>query len=481
MRNNLTLILIVFFSLLANLSEAQHPSHSVAANTTIELKFESSLRLTDPWGEMELDVVFKDPVGREFRVPAFWAGGQAWHVRYSSARIGIHEYHTVCSRAEDLGLHGKQGSIEVVPYRGDNPLHLQGAIGVTESRRHFQHADGTRFLWLGDTWWMGLCQRLQWPEEFQLLVQDRRDKGFNVIQIVAGLYPDMKPFDTLGSNEAGQPWQPEYERIRPEYFDAADERLAYLVDSGMTPCIVGAWGFHLKWLGIEKMKQHWRYLIARYGAWPVVWTAAGEGTMPYYLSDSKDEDEQFLKSGWTELTQFIRKTDPFDRLLTIHPKNSARQTVSDPQVLDFDMLQTGHGGRHSIRQTLRTIRASRAAWPTMPFLNGEVCYEGILDSCYDDLQRFLTWSCLLSGAAGHTYGANGIWQVNRTEAPFGKSPHGTNWGNRSWNEAMHLPGSQHAGIAAKLLRKYPFEEFEPHPEWAAYLHEAPSTFRWQDW
>ena len=31
------------------------------------------------------------------------------------------------------------------------------------------------------------------------------------------------------------------------------------------------------------MKKHWRYLAARYGALPVVWCAAGEVNLPYYL------------------------------------------------------------------------------------------------------------------------------------------------------------------------------------------------------
>ena len=52
------------------------------------------------------------------------------------------------------------------------------------------------FFWLGDTWWMGLTKRLLWPEGFKLLTADRVKKGFTVIQIVAGLYPDMVPFDS---------------------------------------------------------------------------------------------------------------------------------------------------------------------------------------------------------------------------------------------------------------------------------------------
>jgi hypothetical protein len=79
----------------------------------------------------------------------------------------------------------------------------------------------------------------------------------------------MPPFDPRGANEAGFPWETNYTCIRPEYFDAADLRLKHLVDAGITPCIVGAWGFFLPLLGVTKAEQHWRYLIARYGALPV--------------------------------------------------------------------------------------------------------------------------------------------------------------------------------------------------------------------
>ena len=45
------------------------------------------------------------------------------------------------------------------------------------------------------------------------------------------------------------------------------------------------------------MKKHWRYLIARWGAYPVVWCLAGEGTMPYYLSKTPKEDADTQKHG----------------------------------------------------------------------------------------------------------------------------------------------------------------------------------------
>ncbi len=71
----------------------------------------------------------------------------------------------------------------------------------------------------------GSVHRLHFPDEFKTLAADRVQKGFNVIQIVAGLYPDMPAFDQRGANEAGFPWTKDYRSIRPEYFDAADRRI----------------------------------------------------------------------------------------------------------------------------------------------------------------------------------------------------------------------------------------------------------------
>ncbi len=120
---------------------------------------------------------------------------------------------------------------------------------------------------------MSLCKRLPWPDGFQTLAADRVRKGFTIVQIVAGLYPDMEPYDERGANEAGYPWQRDYCAINPAYFDAADSRIAYLADHGLVACIVRAWGYFLPRMGMRKMKQHWRYIIARWGAYPLfgVW------------------------------------------------------------------------------------------------------------------------------------------------------------------------------------------------------------------
>jgi hypothetical protein len=161
----------------------------------------------------------------------------------------------------------------------------------------------------------------------------------------------------------------------------------------------------------------------------------------------------------------VRRIDPYKRIVTAHPSRTARESVEDPVGSRFR-----HAANRSQRSaqhpdTIKTVTAQLAIEPKMPVINGEVTYEGILEASREEMQRFMFWTCMLSGAAGHTYGANGIWQVNREGEPFGPSPHGRSWGNVPWTRAMELPGSGQTGRSAALLRKYEWWRFEPHPEW----------------
>lgn len=101
----------------------------------------------------------------------------------------------------------------------------------------------------------------------------------------------------------------------------------------------------------------------------------------------------------------------------------------------------------------------------MPVLNSEVAYEEIMGSNWEDVQWLMFWSCMLSGAAGHTYGANGIWQVNTEAQPFGLSPRDQSWGGLPWDEACRLPGSRQLALGKRLLERYSWWRFKPHPEW----------------
>ena len=439
------------------------------ANRMVEIPLTARRDYKDPFNQVTLDAIFTDPVGRELRVPGFWDGKNCWKVRYSSRVLGSHRFRSVCSEPGDPGLHGVVGVVEVVAYQGENLLFKHGALRVADDQRHFAHADGTPFFWLGDTWWMGLTQRLSWPGDFQALAADRRKKGFSVIQIVAGLYPEMAEFDEAGANEAGLPWERDHAHIRPEYFAAADRRMIYLAEQGFVPCVVGAWGFHLPWLGEDKLKQHWRYLIARWGALPVVWVAAGELRMPFYKSTTQVEDEKLQIDGWTDIIRYMHTIDPYHRLITTHPCRYARREVTDPSILDFEMNQGGHSSTGASYGIL-ALECWREQ-PIMPVMCGESCYEGleIPTPLPAAAARQAFWAHNInSGFAGHTYGANGIWQVNTRAHPYDAYPHAMKWGSMPWDEAMNLPGATQVSLGRRLIESLPqWHKLEPRPEWVA--------------
>lgn len=109
--------------------------------------------------------------------------------------------------------------------------------------------------------------------------------------------------------------------------------------------------------------------------------------------------------------------------------------LEDPELLDINMLQTGHGSHTSFDNTWASIKEAREKFPDKPVVIGELNYEGIGQACRQEIQRVCFWGSILSGAQGYTYGANGIWQVNTREKPYGPSPHGRSWGD--------TPGKMH--------------------------------------
>lgn len=434
----------------------------------IELTFGSDKVYADPFNDIELDVIFSRGE-RTWRVPAFWRGDRAWTVRFAPPAPGDYAWRLLCSDSSNASLHGCAGRATVTGYEGNNELLRRGPLRVSANKRYFEHADGTPFFWLGDTWWTGLSDRLSW-EGFQTLTADRKAKGFTVVQIVAGLVPweEQGPSDPGFCNEGGAVWEGNYERINPRYFDHADRRIFELIDAGLVPALVGAWFNSLPALGIGKMKQHWRYLIARYGAYPVFWIVGGEVFDPpedYAALVRPEPLRAFITPGWTEITRYVRDIDPYHHPLTAHEgAPPADVPLQDASLTDFDLVQSSHFGWPSIAAAISQINRRYARTRVVkPVVQGEIGYETFGETHFANFQRAAFWLSMLNGAAGFTYGANGTYESYTSDKPL----HRIRWSFMSWEEGMHLPGSALVGAAGKLLRHYPWWQFEPHPEWVS--------------
>lgn len=441
---------------------------STSAYHCAEWELQAAIPRRNPWGEITVTAIMAGTDQAVQRVPAFWDGGDTWRVRLAAAEPGTWRIRTECSDANDRGLHGRQAILKVGPpdSASANPLRSHGPIQIAPNGRHFEHADGTPFHWFADTWWMQMSERVAWPEDFGRLIGRRVEQGFTVVQTVVGFAPDTTPFDGRDANAGGSPWSPGYEVINPAYFQACDRRLAQIIDAGIAPCILGSWGYHLLFMGKERMVEHWRYLVARYAAWPVFWCLAGEGAMPYYLSRDKEGDSARLAAAWPEVAQAVRESDPWRRPLTLHPRRHSWSDTEAPETLDFHMTQSGHMA-NAPNISLAALAASRERYPDGIVINAEPPYEGHGGANGPDVQRYSFWSSMLSGAAGFTYGAAGIFQANDRERPTGNRPDGGAFDAVFWDEAMRFPGAEQVAAGDRLLRSLGCHRFETHPEWAS--------------
>ena len=115
-------------------------------------------------------------------------------------------------------------------------------------------------------------------------------------------------------------------------------------------------------------------------------------------------------------------------------------------------------------QTVAIVSSAYATKPPMPVLVGETCYEGHMQQGFGDVQRRIFWQSILSGAAGHTYGAAGIWHAgvegdHGNWGAWGRQPY--DW--TTWKEGMNYPGATQLGLGRKLLEQYPWHKLRAAP------------------
>ena len=156
-------------------------------------------------------------------------------------------------------------------------------LKVSANKRFFQTADGKPFFWLGDTGWLLFikCTR----EEAIQFLDDRRQKGFNVIQVM--LIHDLD----LGVNVYGDSAVRIKNVARPviskgnsfsnkEAYDFWDH-VDYIIDEaakrGIYMALVPVWGGNIKNVSVEQGKSYASFLANRYkNKSNIIWLNGGD-------------------------------------------------------------------------------------------------------------------------------------------------------------------------------------------------------------
>jgi len=348
------------------------------------------------------------------------------------------------------------------------PVEKVGRIVVSPSGRFFQHEDGTPFFWLGDTAW-NLFQRLD-RNEAERYLEDRRLKGYNVIQAVA--FHGSGEANAYGSQalldkDAGRPAvTPGADFSRPgeyDYWDHIDWIIDLAARKGLYVGLLPVWGSSVKTttLNAANVERYARFLAARYRDRPnVFWITGGD------IRGDVGSDV------WMALGRALKKEDP-NHLITFHPFGRTQSSTwfhGEPW-LDFNMFQSGHrrydqdptpGAKGE--ENWRYVEEDYARTPPKPTLDGEPSYENIPQGLHDPSQpywtdrecrRYAYWS-VFAGAAGHTYGSNAVMQMH--EPGSGRGSFSV---RNYWYDAIDEPGAGQMQHLKHLILSRPCMERIP--------------------
>ena len=322
-----------------------------------------------------------------------------------------------------------------------------GKLQVSKNNRYLEHKDGTPFLYIGDTAWE-LFHRLN-EQEVDKYLEDRRAKGFTVIQAVI-----LAELDGLKTpNAYGDLPLTDIDKIQPneKYFKWVDKVIQMAEAKGLYIGLLPTWGDKVdKDFGIGPQIFNPSY-ISVYGTWlakrykeykNIIWIIGG---------DSWGGDSNYPT--WDALGKSIKKIDK-NHLMTFHPsgEHSSSEWFQNCNWLDFNMAQTGHCQRnYEVYQ--RIIVADYNRTPTKPCMDGEpryenhpICWKPDSLGWFDDtdVRQALYWD-LFSGSCGHTYGCHDIWQMKTPERQA------VGLARSDWQSSLSLPGSSQLIFARRLL------------------------------
>ena len=74
----------------------------------LEWGYTSGKPYPDPFNDLELDVILTHASGESWRVPAYWAGGQEWRLRFAPPLPGGYSAVAQCSDRGNPSLNGQE-------------------------------------------------------------------------------------------------------------------------------------------------------------------------------------------------------------------------------------------------------------------------------------------------------------------------------------------------------------------------------------
>ena len=446
-----------------------------------EFELSSTVSYENPYYEIDVDVTFSGPNGESITHPAFWNGDDRWGVRFAPISLGDWTYVTSCSDPDNAGLTGQTGAITCVAYIGDKKIYQQGWLKKIDGERFLFYDDGTPFYWLGDTHWnFAILER--WDEsnkegfdsQFRGMVDKRVSQEFTIYQ--SNLLGSVRTIEAESDANGFFVENTTFQLINIEFFqNDIDLKMAYIAQQGLVNVLGFAWNTFLYTDYVEQMKRFARYIVARYGAYPMIWSIVGEG--------AEYPNSEILMERWREIALEVKQVDGFRHLITIHYSNERPLPTYyvGESWLDFVLGQMGHANE--------SMHVSNYAnffeeFPDIPYVEGEAMYEYLLTLEYPGrrlgnakLVRHAAYRAIQSGCCGYTYGAQGIWNALwNSDEPVIES-NDVFWGTTDWRTAIDSETPDQLTYMKHFYENLPWNELKSRDDiFSAYAGVAHADY-----
>ena len=422
---------------------------------------------------VRMDVRFSNrSTGRTLTIPAFWDGGDRFMVRFAPPEPGRWTWQSTCP--DDPALDGRKGSLRCRKYTGDLALYQHGFIEARKGTKYLLHADGTPFFYLGDTHWGMYTEDLS-DEHFKRIVRRRVEQGFTVIQ----------------SEPISAPFHLQDGRVDAEDIDGfrqADAYYQFIADAGLVHA--NAEFFFPSDLSRElasddeALQALARYWVARFGAYPVLWTLAQEIDNDSY-AELGGRFYDYRNNPWVKIAAYIHAADPYSHPLSAHQENAVNTSVTGAGTEPEESHANGNGVSVFLPEPV-SERTGHSWWAAQwsPPLHESPQPEAIRDYWLSDRpavnyegrycglwtldfgSRAQGWISFLSGFCGYGYGAADIWYYRSGFDANTTSFDGVEYISPElkatpWHEALEYPSALQMRHLRSLLESFDWWDLVP--------------------
>jgi hypothetical protein len=384
----------------------------VQCHVPYDLTFKSKVIPANPF-LVEFSAEMTNPKGLHLTLPGFYDGNGTWKVRFSAISQGRWQIVTHSSLS-DLNGQKRELSCGIATAIDHGQLLVDPG-----NRKHFIYEDGTHWFPVGyECNWLWAMD----AEDDRLpIINKFLDKitsyGFNMILLNAYAYDTSWRIGKTGEDDYGPsalyPWagdyqNPDFSRFDLHYWQHFDKVMEALNKKGIIAHIyLKVCNKKVNWPPNDSQEddQYYRWIIARYAAYPnIIWDLAKEANYEKSVAYK------------TARLKYIRATDPYRHLLTVHTDFSTYDIGVYNDFVDFRTDQY----QKDVHQTMLK-NLGQNNWPVMNVESGyESGPKGLQDKTYSSAQSpeecaRRIWEIQLAGGYNAYYYTYTAWDVIRPD------------------------------------------------------------------